>query len=375
MNGAIYCHKCGKKQVAQKGTGKRKRGNGQGSVYKPSGGKSWVAVKVLGYEPLENGKLKPVVDKKQGFATKTEALEYLPNLGRGAKKIDTSITFKGIYDLWLPEFQKRGRSKSTEDNYKAAMKHYKDIWFIKFSDIGIDDLQECIDDCPKGKRTRQVMKVLGGLLYGYAIPRGYVDNVNKAQYIFVSGAEGTAREEFKEHEIEKVRQSIGKVPYADYIYCNIYLGFRPHEFITLDVSQYNAEGKYFVAGEKTEAGKDRIVTVSPKIQAIIDQQVKGKTSGSVFPNENGEVFGLRAYREDVFYVALEAMGLPTPRTAMEGGRKLTPHCCRHTFATLMKNVQAADIDKLSLIGHTSVEMLQHYQHTNLEDLRKITDQI
>ena len=40
---------------------------------------------------------------------------------------------------------------------------------------------------------------------------------------------------------------------------------------------------------------------------------------------------------------------------------------------MMKRVQAADKDKLALIGHTSTEMLRHYQDVDLTDLRRITD--
>ena len=39
----------------------------------------------------------------------------------------------------------------------------------------------------------------------------------------------------------------------------------------------------------------------------------------------------------------------------------------------MKRVDGADKDKLELIGHTSNEMLRHYQDVSLKDLRKITD--
>lgn len=35
----------------------------------------------------------------------------------------------------------------------------------------MDDLQECIDDCPKGIKTKKNMKTLSTLLYKYAIPR------------------------------------------------------------------------------------------------------------------------------------------------------------------------------------------------------------
>lgn len=39
----------------------------------------------------------------------------------------------------------------------------------------------------------------------------------------------------------------------------------------------------------------------------------------------------------------------------------------------MKRVQAPDKDKLELMGHTSTEMLRHYQDVNFEDLRRITN--
>ena len=55
--------------------------------------------------------------------------------------------------------------------------------------------------------------------------------------------------------------------------------------------------------------------------------------------------------------------------------RITPHSCRHTFATLIKRVGGAEKDKLELIGHTSGEMLRHYQDVDLADLRQITDAI
>lgn len=39
----------------------------------------------------------------------------------------------------------------------------------------------------------------------------------------------------------------------------------------------------------------------------------------------------------------------------------------------MKNVPAPGKDKLELIGHTSTEMLRHYQDVDIEALRRITD--
>ena len=61
--------------------------------------------------------------------------------------------------------------------------------------------------------------------------------------------------------------------------------------------------------------------------------------------------------------------------SVPGVRPLTPHSCRHTFATLMKRVRGADKDKLELIGHTSTDMLRHYQDVDFSDLCRITDAI
>lgn len=359
---STFCLRCGFDQNKSLLTKKPKsRGNGYGSAYKLPNG-SWRAVVTLGYEKPENGKRKRVERTKSGFKTKKEALEYLPKLRGKPKSINTAIRFKELYELWLPTHE---ATKSTINCYKAAFKYYEPVWFLQFSDIGIDDLQECIDDCIKGKRTRQNMKALGTLLYKYAIPRGYVpENINYASFIKVGSGELGTREAFTDKEIELVKKSLDKVKYADYIYCMIYTGFRPSEFLSLDVTKYNKKEKCFVGGSKTEAGTNRSVTVSPKIQPIVLRLTQGKSKGIIFCDDKGHQIPLKKFREDCFYPALEKIGIE---------RKLTPYCCRHTFATLMKRVTGSDRDKLELMGHTSEEMLRHYQDVSYEDLRKITD--
>lgn len=373
---AKFCPQCGWNQQKPLPQHKPKtRDNGQGSVYKLPNG-SWIAVRVFGYEKRD-GKLCPIKATKSGFRTKKEAIAYLPQLKPKKARwgINPRVTFQEIFALWLPTHERKGKSKSTINCYKAAFKYYEPLWGIPFADIGIDNLQKCIDDCPHGRRTRENMKALGTLLYAYAIPRGYLpDKVDLAHYLFVGGAPSDPREEFSTEEIEIIRQNIGRIPYADYIYCQIYLGFRPHEFLTLEIGRYNRKERCFVGGGKTKAGTDRTVTISPKIQPIIDRLIGCRTEGPVFAGPDGAAIPDKRYREKCFYQALEKMGLPFPGPDGKK-RKLTPHCCRHSFATLMKSVDAPDKDKLKLIGHTSVRMLQHYQHTNFADLRRITDRL
>lgn len=377
VDGAIFCHICGTRQSsAPKPPQKTKsRGNGQGSVYKLPNGK-YKAVVILNYYTDANGALRKKT-RSQTFDKKKDAVAALPQLRSSPssrRKEKTTITFKELYDKWQPTHR---AGKSTMDCYKAAVKHFSPVWHMRMEDIDVDDLQECIDGCGKGRRTQENMKAMCGLVYKYGIPRQAVpNNLNLAQFLVVGGSGAVHRESFSAEQIERIRIACGLVPYAEYIYCLIYLGFRPTEFLSLQISDYDAEKGCIVGGGKTAAGTNRIVTLSPKIRPFIDEIVAGRSEGAIFCAEDGGQWRLQEFTEEAFYPALEQIGIPNPMVEAGGDtrrHKFTPHSCRHTFSTLMKRIDAPSKDKLELIGHTSEEMLRYYQDVDIEDLKKITD--
>lgn len=362
--GAIFCHICGRRQVASKHA-KRTRGNGMGTVYKV--GKTWAAEVTLGFREVD-GVMQRVRNRKYGFRTKKEALEYLPTL-QGQQKRDKDITWQELYRRWLPSHH---ASPSTIACYRAAENHFRDIEHMQLNNIELDDLQDCVNRCDRGKTTRTRMKVLAGLLYKYAIPRELA-KINLAQYLIVSGEASIPRESFTDLQMDAIRRQVGKIPHAEYILCMCYLGFRAAEFFALDVADYDRANHALTGGAKTEAGKNRIVTISPKILPYVELAVAGRTFGPLFCDSGGEAFQVNKFRDNVFYPTIQAAGIDNP--VVNGRHKYSPHSCRHTFATMMKRVEGADRDKLELIGHANVEMLRYYQGFTLDDLRKITDQI
>lgn len=366
-DGSRYCLNCGAKLVSERRV--KSRGNGQGSVFKRDGS-SWTACVTLGYTITADGRKHRQAREKSGFSSKKEAVAYLPKLMYEQSVPKKALTMQQLYEKWEPTHR---AGKSTMDCYRAAWNYFRPIWAMKLPDIDIDDLQECMDLCPKGKRTRENMKALCGLLYKYAIPRNLA-TINLGQYLVVGGGEEGNKDALPLEALEKLRSVIGAVLYADYIVAQCYLGFRPSELLALDAKDYDRKKKAFVGGAKTEAGRNRTVTVSPKIQPIIDRLTLNKISGPVFCAAGGGQMTIKSYRE-AFYTALEKAGVENPVIEREGvkRRTYTPHSCRHTFATLMKSVNAPDKDKLELIGHTSTEMLRHYQDVDVEALRRITD--
>ena len=371
-----FCLRCGAKQ--QVPNRRRKfRGNGQGTVYQLPN-KRYAAVKTLGYYLDEHGvKHRKTISKH--FDRKKDAMAALPLLGRdqppaGKAEKKANTTLQQLYAIWLPT---HWAGPDTIGNYKAAFKYFAPLYHELASEIDIDDLQECIDECPRGKATRKNMRTTIGLIYKYGIPRGYFpEKLDLSQYLIVSGDTGAGGVGLPSTYLEMLRNAVGTTPYADYIVCQCYLGFRPSELLALHTEHYNAAERAFVGGTKTDAGKDRTVTVSPKIQPVIDRLIARTPSGQVFSKTDGSLLTLKEYRA-IFYNVLDALGLENPTFDVNGQQKhtYTPHSCRHTFATLLKRIKGAEKDKLSLIGHANEEQLRYYQDVEFEDLRKITDLI
>ena len=215
-DGSTFCNLCGAKQQLATARKTRKRANGEGSVYKDSRTGKWMISYVEGYVLDQHGKARPVRRTKKGFATKAEAQEYLPKLKENTVvSTDVNLTFQQLYLRFVEQHEERV-SKSTMDCYKAAFKHYKDVWHIRFTDLGVDDLQNCLSECPAGRRTKENMKALGTLLYKFAASRK-ISTQNYAQFLYVGTDQKGTRPSFTLEQVEKIRGAIGKLPGADII--------------------------------------------------------------------------------------------------------------------------------------------------------------
>lgn len=356
-DGAVFCPWCGAAMVQRKND--RKRANGMGTAFKR--GKTWTAQVTLGVYTDKDGITRRKYRSKGGFKTKTEALQYCGVL-RGHLAVQNNITLIALYEKWLPTYEGRIKDK-TLACYKCAFKHYKDLHFVRFADIKTADWQQCIDDCARGKSTKEDMRTVAGLLSKYAYDNDIIDKVYSAHLHTGTDKKGT-RPAFTRDELNRIGQAIGTVPYADYIYFMCYTGFRPTEMFALRKSAYNATQNTLIGGGKTKAGTDRIVTISPKLHDIMQQQL-ASDSDYLFPRKDGTRMTEDYFRRACFVQAMQALEI-------EGK---TPYSCRHTFANLLKDVMGSDTDKAELMGHADAAMTKYYQSADLTSLRAITDKI
>ena len=321
---------------------------------------------VVGWK-VAGDKALPVYRSKGGFPTKRDALAYCPELLK-APKAQKRLTVAQVYDGWMSEHESRV-SKSTMDCYRAAWKYFQPIHHMVFADVALDDLQECVDDCPHGKRTKENMKALAGLLMRYALPRHQTD-MNYAAFIHTGHDPKGTRPAFDHQQVELIRQAVGRVAGADVVLILIYTGMRPAELLGLRKEDYRDGVLY--GGIKTAAGKDRAVPVSSLIRPLLDARMAAP-GDYLFPGPDGQPMSPAYFREKVFYAVLDAVGvqpMPTP----DRPARYVPYSCRHTFANLLKAAPGADKDKAALIGHADYATTKkHYQSAELERLKSIID--
>lgn len=353
----------------------KSHGNGQGCAYRR--GKTWEAQVIVGWRlpDAPGGNPIPIKRRKNGFKTKLEALNYCSNLlADEAPKMRP--TLEQVYNSWLPWYEPRV-GQTTLNGYKAAYKYFSALSGRYIDTITAGDLQECLDNCPNGKRTHQNMKVTAGLIWAYAYDRDLVPK-DVTENLYIGKHETQQREPITEAELEIIRRAIGQEPYAEYVYAMCYLGFRPGEFLKLKKADLHTETgvTYLTGGSKTDAGRNRRVPVPPQIASIIQERMSVLNTDLLFPratyNQNGEFTGYKPmtdahFRESVFKPLMKRLNIAEGKV---------PYCTRHTYADKLKAAAGDEKSKAALMGHTDYSFTQaRYQSIGLDDLSAVADSI
>lgn len=328
------------------------RGNGQGTAYKMPSGK-WRAEITTGWEKMPDGKKKRHCLTKSGFKTKREALDYIRELREGAS-VNPSITFSQLYDKWSKEHFPKV-SKDMENGYKAAYSRCEDIKYRQFSTLKTADLQKIVDNAklangePASRRSKADIKSLFNNMYKYAMKNDY-SSKNYAEYVELEKKPKSKKDAFKADEIEKIWKEYNSGnDFAGYILIMIYTGMRFGELSTIKIENIHLDDRYMIGGIKTDAGIDRQIPICEKIAPIIEK--------IILVNKNKLLEMHEKVFYNAYYTVLEKIGV----------RNLNPHCCRHTFFTLMaeRGVQPAVITETG--GHEDYSTTLQYTHIPIAD--------
>ena len=331
-----------------------KRTNGTGSVVKLSGNRRRpYAVKVSG-----RNKYGQVMQKILNYHEKASeaqaALEAYIQAQAAGTAPAAYITAGEVFAGWKAREYRKLKPASITSHNAAWNKRVSRFSARKMRSMTLDEWQALLDeDAGLSQSSINNDAILIKALYSYSMERDIVGK-DYSQYLDIpSVGVKRPRSAFNDLQIARLTQlAADGFPWADTALMLCYTGFRVSEFLQLTRFSYHPEEGGYLQGElKTEAGKNRIVPVHPKIRPYLFSWID-KGGDCIICDAKGRSIPPDQYREHFSSVA-ERIGAP----------EATPHWCRHTFATLLHAAKADQLTVKWLLGHsTKSDITAHYTH-------------
>ena len=344
-DGSLFCCWCGKKQEAAPKKA-LKRANGTGTVYKLQGRRTrpWVAAKgktIIGY-----------------FEKKTAALEALARLqGRSIDEI-YNWTFKQVYAAWKDEHFRDIGVKGTE-SYERAYDVFEPLHDRKFRELRTADYQAIMDKYrDKSHSLLSKFKQLATQMSQWGIRQELI-TTNFATFIKLPENVKKEKEIFSAEDIKKLEADSSQE--ARLVLMLIYTGMRIGELFRLRTE--NVYETYVIGGEKTEAGRNRIIPIRSEGRKYF-AEFKARAKGDLLISGYSGQKVIANFRNRDYYPLLERLGIS----------KKTPHATRHAFASwaVANNIKPELLQKM--LGHADYSTTANiYEHFDIDQLVNAID--
>lgn len=340
-----FCNMCG---ISQEPTKRKalKRANGTGTVYKLCGRRKrpWVAAKdkvVIGY-----------------YETKTAALEALNKLSGRSLDERYNMTFKEVFEAWKAEHYKE-ITESGKTSYDIAFNVFSNLHERKFRELRTADFQKELEPhMGKTHSTVSKYKQLLTQMSKWAI-REELITTNFASFVRLPELVKKEKEIFSDRDIEKLEQDNSET--AKIILMLIYTGMRISELFNLPLQDYHKT--YVVGGEKTEAGRNRIIPIRPEGRKHFKYFADHAEGSLLLSGYTGDKV-VANFRNRYYYPLLKKLGID----------RKTPHATRHTYASQARRNGMAPEILQKILGHANYNTTANiYVHTNIEELVKAVE--
>lgn len=341
-DGAAYCPACGQRQLPEKQKRKSlKRGNGMGTVYKLQGRRRrpWVAAKsrvLLGT-----------------YDSKSAAMEALERVADKDISERYNMTFADVFQCWKEEHYPT-ITQAGIDTYNRAFDVFESLHSRKFRSLRTADFQRVMDGhMQKTHSTLSKYKQLLTQMSRWAM-REEIITTNFASYVRLPENVQKEKEIFTREEIA-ILEADG-CDAAKIVLMLIYTGMRIGELFQLPLADYH--GTYVVGGEKTAAGRNRVIPIRPEGRAYFAYFAAIATDRLLLSGYDGNL-NSRNFRRRDYYPLLKRLGIP----------RKTPHATRHTYASEARRMGMPPEILQRILGHASYATTANiYVHTEIETL-------
>lgn len=349
---SLYCCICGKRLLAAPPQRKkRRRPRGSGSVYQIKGNraKPWAAT-------AGNGKLLGT------FATSGEAIKELDKFNALKAPIERrTYTFAEVYAAWSERHFQR-ISPKTKAGYELSYAKAAALYNRRMRDIKSEDYQAIIDDLAAQGFSYSLcskQRLLFSALCQYAMQQDIIDR-NYGEALDLPRMSTKKTRVLSANEIDAIRTLVDDKTHgeaAKIALTLIFTGLRINELLKTRNENVFIDEQYMITGEKTEAGRNRVVPLNAEILPYIAEWHKRGGEWLMQTPEHAPLQDDRARKQ--FAKLMKHCGI-------EG---VTFHTCRHTTATLLVAADVPPAIAKQILGHadfsTTVNVYTHSAVTEL----------
>lgn len=348
-----------------------KRENGTGSIVrrKLAGGTRYVAYAPAVYREDPDGRVRKHQQKLGSFEKKTDARAALDDyLKHPTSKYH--YTLRNLYLEWK-QVAFQDITRQTQTNYTTCWAKIESCPLAladkPLREITTAQLRQVLDHYAQSLSKSYItkLKALMTQLYDYALENNIVDR-NYASLVKLPKMESGKVRAFSDLEFRKLEKGWEQIPGGDACLVLCYTGFRVTEFCELTRFSYDPKEQTLTGGLKTDAGRDRVVPVHPKIQGIVSRWFTD-SAGPLYPRKDGRAHSKDSFLRTVWRPCMAKLGLP---------EDLTPHAARHTCATRLSaaGVPAEDIQRI--LGHADYSVTANtYINQDLAALRQSMEKV
>lgn len=321
------------------------------------------------------------------FPTYNDAYQALVEYNKNPYDLDDTITVAELYERWTESYFKTLKSESSARTITSAWAYCSSVYNMRASDVRARHVKGCMEDgvaIIKGEERRPSpniksrIKSLFNLMLDYALEYEIVDK-NYARTFDISDDVLDEISEakrghiaFTEDEIEILWNNIGVKQYVDVIILQCYSGWRPQELGLLKLENVDFEAGVIVGGIKSDAGRDRVVPIHPKIWHIVEQKYKeAKELGSEYllnctDSKNGMKLTYDKYQKRFMKIVSELN--------LNGQHRA--HDPRIHFTTMAKKYQMDEYAVKYIVGHAISDITERVYTQReitwlIEEMKKI----
>lgn len=358
----------------------KRRANGEGSLRRRSNG-HWQLTVMKGYS--SNGKRST---KSFTRATQREALDayrkYEASLSEGLN-MDANYTFPAWADLWFAEHKKH-LSASSQEGYTYTLRILKEeLKDYNIKDIKPLHIETVLDNLQKKGVSRSYLSKFRGMLHQIMNKAEANDLIRRNPVPLAEKIRcRTTLTEKETYTMEECARLMAELP-NDRIGMSIRLllgtGMRTQELLALssnsiepdgsiihiDCAAVKVRGTNVIGPPKSETSK-RTIYVPESIRdcaIALRKMAQGRTFIWESPRNLGSICASSYFRNE-YTKAIESI---------PGMRVLSPHCCRHTFVSLMQGLDVSLEVIQKMTGHSNLRMTQHYLHPYKDAMEKAAD--